>query len=342
MIRKILLGLMCIGVIGFIIFVNISSRMEYNDDFVVGNTAGNLMNDGLFCENKDRIYFSNTNDNNSLYSMSLDCTDFKKLSKSIVSEINCAGKYIYYVSKNKKYKDKNNSNSFASALSSGGIGLYRCTLNGNHPTALYNNTVGKAALSGNYLYYQHYSKEKGVEVYKVKIDETEGTRIFASDINPVGIHNGNMYFAETQDNHSINKMSLTDDSYEPFYDGNCANVIAFENYIYFLDLDNDYALTRINSDGTSPEVIVNDRVLTYNFSTDGNYLYYQLDKQDESCICQMNLTTRKENVLLKGNFSNINVTSRYVFFQEFDTSKVYVIEVGENPTRNLFNPPVKK
>lgn len=342
MTRKILLSLMCIGIIGFIIFVNVNNKMEYNDDFAVGNTAGNLMNGGLFCENGDLIYFSNANDNNRLYSMSPDCTQFKKLSKNIVSEINCAGKYIYYVSENNKYKDKKGSDSSGAGISSGGVGLYRCTLKGSQTAILYNNAVGNAALSGNYLYYQHYSKEKGVEVYKVKIDGKEGTRIFDSDVNPVGIHNGSMYFTGTKTDHSIYKMSLINDSFEPFYEGNCAKVIVFENHVYFLDLNNNYALTRVNLDGTDPEVIVNDRVFTYNFSTDGSYLYYQIDKQEESRICQMNLTTKKENVILKGNFCNINVTSKYVFFQEYDSSRIYVIKAEENPTLNIFDPPIKK
>ena len=51
-----------------LIFLSIrSSRIVYNNDNAIGNSAGNLNNGGLFCEYNDKIYFANPYDYNKLY-----------------------------------------------------------------------------------------------------------------------------------------------------------------------------------------------------------------------------------------------------------------------------------
>lgn len=341
--KRILLALMTLGIVGLIVYANVTSRIVYNNEFVMGNTPGNIMNNGYFCEKDGIIYFANPNDYDRLYSMNRDCKDFKRITKTSVSDINCAGRYLYYAGRSNKFKDsKKKFGGAGNALSTGGIGLYRTDLKGNHAFTLYDNAIGNAILSGNYLYYQHYDKANGLSLYKTKIDEREGILLFSSKVNPAGIDNGNMYFSNTADNHNIYKMSLVDISYDTFCEGNTSNTLVFQNKVYFLDLDNNYALTRIDLDGKNPEVIVNDRVITYNFSVDGDFLYYQIDNQNESRICQMELATGNETIIMKGTFNDINVTSNYVFFKEFDTNTVYVIADEVNPKLNRFDPPVIK
>lgn len=324
-----------------IAYANFSSKMEYNNEMVMGNTPGNIMNGGYYCEDGNTIYFSNLNDFEKLYSMDLNCRNFKRILNSTVSDINCAGKYIYYAGRNNKYKSANGKGAGAT-LSSGGVGLFRSSRKGNHTKPLYSKTIGSMLLSGNHLYYQHYDKVHGLYLYKTGIDEKEGKCLFQSKVSPVGIDNGSLYFSGTESDHNIYKMSLRNDSYDRLYEGNCSNVIVFQNKIYFIDLNNNYALTRINLDGTEPVVLVNKHILTYNFSLNGNFLYYQIDNQQDSYICQMDMETRQEIILLKGNFCNICTTSNYVFFREFDTENEYVIKDEKNPKLNFFKPPVLK
>ena len=62
-----------------LIFLSIrSSRIVYNNDNAIGNSAGNLNNGGLFCEYNDKIYFANPYDYNKLYVMNSDCTNAMK------------------------------------------------------------------------------------------------------------------------------------------------------------------------------------------------------------------------------------------------------------------------
>lgn len=49
--------LLLIAVIGSSVFYHFQTRIKYNDSFVNGNTAGNLYNAGLFCENSGTVFF---------------------------------------------------------------------------------------------------------------------------------------------------------------------------------------------------------------------------------------------------------------------------------------------
>ena len=62
----------------------------------MGNTAGNVNNGGYFCEYDGVVYFSNPYDGGSLYSMSPDETNLKKLISAKVSNINAGGRYLFY------------------------------------------------------------------------------------------------------------------------------------------------------------------------------------------------------------------------------------------------------
>ena len=53
------------GVGGFFYFKK--NQTVHNNDNAIGNTAGNLINGGLFCEYNDKIYFANPDDYNKLY-----------------------------------------------------------------------------------------------------------------------------------------------------------------------------------------------------------------------------------------------------------------------------------
>ena len=72
------------------------NKVPKNPPGTIGNTAGNLYNNGLFCENDGYVYFANTYDSSALYRMRPDESEIKKLVYTEVSNINADGKYLYY------------------------------------------------------------------------------------------------------------------------------------------------------------------------------------------------------------------------------------------------------
>ena len=81
------------GVGGFFYFKK--NQTVHNNDNAIGNTAGNLINGGLFWEYNDKIYFANPDDYNKLYVMNSDCTNISKINDDSVAYLNVCGNYIY-------------------------------------------------------------------------------------------------------------------------------------------------------------------------------------------------------------------------------------------------------
>ena len=75
-------------------------KKQTNSADAAGNTAGNLMNGGLFCEYNNKIYFANPYDHNYLYVMDSDCSNARMLNSDSVASLNIYNDKIYYVKNN--------------------------------------------------------------------------------------------------------------------------------------------------------------------------------------------------------------------------------------------------
>ena len=62
----IFLGILILGLGLSLFFSYRSSQVPDNPDSAIGNTAGNLNNGGLFCEDEGVVFFSNTYDSGCL------------------------------------------------------------------------------------------------------------------------------------------------------------------------------------------------------------------------------------------------------------------------------------
>lgn len=337
--KKILIVFLFIFVISaFTIFQKLVNRTVMNDENAYGNTAGNLLNGGAFCEKDNKIYFSNPNDDGSLYEMNNDCTGFLKLHSDKAAYINTAGPYIYYSRIN-----NTREHAMGSIFIFDNTGIYRIRKKGgSHMKQLYKDPVGMVNLSGNYLYYQHYQDKKGLELYRVKIDGKDNAKISGEGIVPASISDGAMYYAGVNDDHNINTLDLSSGASSVLAKANAVNCIKAGNAVYYISQEDNYGIVKCNLDGSKKQLIVKEQCFTFNLSESGKYLYYQVDGGDHNGFCRMNLQTRKSTVLKKGDYSQIYVTSNYVFFTEFKTGKIYMVPAGEQNTVTPFNPPVKK
>ena len=73
---KLVFAITVIAIVAIVIIVNrINSKIQYNDEYVNGNTAGNLYNGGYFCEKDGVIYFANPDATNRNFDALIFCHD---------------------------------------------------------------------------------------------------------------------------------------------------------------------------------------------------------------------------------------------------------------------------
>lgn len=290
----------------------ITGRLPMNDNYTVGNTAGNLNNGGLFCESDGRVYFANAYDNNALYSMNPDETDIKKLSGNSVASINAGGDYLYY------YMESGTNGGSGLGYMGRTAGIYRSRKDGKKTTCLDRTYAVTMQLCGNYLYYQDYSNKTGTQLTKIKIDKTDKATVADYVINPASFVNGTIYFNGTQDDHALYTLNTANDSITSVWSGNIWNPIYLDGYIYYMDVANDYRLCRYSMSQDLIEVLTNDRVDFFNVYY--NYIYYQKSSKTEPALKRMYTDGSYPEVVANGVYENINITSQYVYFNQYGAS----------------------
>lgn len=334
-IRLIPIILIPAALIIFVLLYNKNEQVHFNTKDYIGNTAGNLYNGGTFCEQDGRVYFSNFNDDGTLYSMDLECNNVMKINDDKARYINVDENYIYY-SRENNTKVKPTKSIFLFYCS----GIYRINKDtGNEIVQLYREPSGLLSLYGNTIYYQHYSANTGIQFYSVGIDAKNETMLSGSPILPASYHEGSMYFAGADLDHSIYAMDTTDNTVKSILNSNCYMPIARPEGIYYISLEDNYALCRIDYEGNNKTVLIDEFCFTYNISVDGNYIFYQVDGGDNNHLGQLNLATMDRKVILEGDYKQISCTSNFIFFRDYNGANVYAYKPHNGELR-LFQPPV--
>lgn len=294
-------------IIGIALLSSLKLPVKKIPDDTIGNTAGNLNNSGLFCEYNGKVYFSNGNDNGTLYVMNSDETEVQKLNDSHVSFINASEKYLVY------YQSGTAAESGLGSLVSN-MGIYRSNLKGNQVKCLDDSICTALVLSGNHIYYQHYNNQEYTRLYKADIGGKETWEVDNRIINPNCVVNGTIYFNGTEVDHYLYGLNTKNDTITTIWAGNVWNPIVDNNYVYYMDLSNHYGLSRYSFLDNSVEILTNDRVDSFNVY--GNMIYYQTAGK-EPALKRMHTDGSENELVMDGTYSNINITSQYVYFTPF-------------------------
>lgn len=321
--------LFCLAVIIIIVAgvaVNFINRVKlYDDESTTGNSSGNLLNGGLFCEHDDTIYFANPYDQNMLYSMNTDLGNVKQISTDNVSYLNIAGNYIFYTKRNDKKQI--DSDAF---MSLNCTGLYRTDLKGKHLARLYDDPTQVACLFGNYIYYQHYDQKDGLELYSAKIDGSSDTQLLKDACAPYAISDQTIYYTGYRNDHAIHSMKTDGTSDTILLDGNFTALTKQGDYLYFMDMSDNYSLKRMPVTGGTPEVLISERLATYNVNEDSSIIYCQIDNGTDNGLYEYDLVSKSLNLLVSGDFNYLHLTTDYLFYESFDQSKLYILDLATN------------
>lgn len=330
-----ILSLILVFMIGSGIFSYFQSKTRYNETFVNGNSAGNLYNAGLFCESNGTVFFANPDDNYRLYSMDLDGSNLKKLCEDTVMYINADPNYIYYVRNNEQ-----NSASYG-FFSFNNNSLCRISRKGGSIKVLDPDPCIYATLIGNYVYYLHYDTENATTLYKVGIDGEDRQKVYSPYLFTCSALNQFFYSNGTPTDGALYQYDTTTDQMTKVYDCNCYKpIVTGDNNVYYLDVDQDNALVHTNIAFDNPITLSTDSIDLYNVY--GSYIYFQRYSEDDSALCMIKNDGTEFKVLASGNYSNINITSYYIYFTDYKTHEVYYTSTDHPGELTPFHPGIIK
>jgi len=314
--------LVAILLIVITVFFFFSRRITMNPDGTVGNTAGNLYNDGLFCEHDGTVYFANTYNEGGLFAMAPDESNMRRLNALNVKNLLAGGNYLYYFQSGSLSTDSN------LGQISGAKSFNRCKLNGSSSASLSRDILLSGQLVNNHLYLMTTSGSTNAFI-KVKIDGSERETLADYVITPACAANGVIYYSGTTDHylHQYNTATGVDrviwngcDIWNPVVDG---------GYVYYMDVADNYRLCRYSLTQNSTQTLTEDRVDCFNLG--GGYIYYQKNDPVSPQLKGMRMDGSAAWVVAEGNFTHINMTSQFVYFQAFgDDRTLYHSRLGGN------------
>lgn len=306
-----------------------TGRIPENPAGTVGNTAGNLYNGGYFCEDSEgRVFFSNSYDNGSLYVMNADETGVEKISSNTVNSINAGGDYLYYYM-------SDSSASTGLGFVRRVIGVYRSDKEGDDIETLSRDPATTLLLVDNALYVQSLPDSGGIHLLKLSTDGEEETILSTEKIFPASAYNGRIYYNDNTNSHFLYQLDTYTDATSVVVKYNMWNPIRQGDYIYFMDIRENYRLCRYNLSEDIIEVLSSDRVDTFNVTD--NYVYYQKSSETQPGLIRISLDGSEEVMIAEGVYNNINTTSRYVYFQEFGNElATYRVAHGDTEVSEFF------
>ncbi|MCI5517730.1 MAG: DUF5050 domain-containing protein [Roseburia sp.] len=331
--RKIIIPVVILVVLiaSISLFRHWHNRFHYNDNYVNGNTAGNLYNGGLFCESNGTVFFSNPDDKGRLYAMDANGSNLRKLCGDTAMYINADDHYIYYVRNNSR------SDEDFSVFSYNNNSLCRIPRDGGDSVVLDEAPCIYASLLGNYIYYLHYDDKQATTLYRVKIDGTESAQIYPYYVFNCSTIGQYFYYNGTQKDSNIYQYDTASQSSSVVFQCDAYKPIAEStSSIYYMDVANNYALTHANTSSGSSDIVTNDSIDCYNLY--GSTLIYQKYSETDPALCVINTDGTGYKEIAAGNYTNICVTSYYIYFKDFKTGQTYYTSTSNPGEIHEFTP----
>lgn len=301
-------------------FIQKSKSIPDNAPETLGNTSGNLNNEGLFCESDGYIYFANVYDNHYLYKMKSDGTEIERLMDVPVAYINAGGDYLYFY-----YADQGEAKFMG--VSGNMRGIYRLEKSGDSElVCIERTTSGIVNLIGSELYYQHYDNVDGMTLYSASINGKDRKQMVKAIINPACVMYGNIYYPNQENYFYLNQYTPGASSGHLYVEEQMYNPTCVGDNIYYLKVDDNYKLYRFNMSSRTIEKITDDRVDAFNVY--GDTVFYQ--RNLHPALIKVNSDGSGAITIAEGNYKNINCTPTYTFFQPFedDNTMYYTQTIG--------------
>ena len=328
-------GLVVVALILIFVIAKFSGRVIPNTEGAVGNTACNLYNGGLFCEDDKKIYFSNLNDRGALYSMSKELSDFEYLQEDTAGYINNTSNYVVYSRLNYTRND-----TVKRVLQFSYSGIYRVAKKGSHAIGgIYAYDVGAVGLIGNKVYYQRHEKDGNMNLYCSSLDGKNEELLLEEKVVPGTLTSSKIYYGGAEGDHYIYSFDPVTKQKVVIYKGNCYQPALIGGNIYFISLSKNYNIAKIDEYGQNPTILVEEKCSFYNVTPNEQYVVYQVDDAKNNRLEMMNLSTLEKNVIKTGDYNSINIIGDRVFFREFGTDEVYYFSLSSPSQVENFNPP---
>ncbi len=225
---------------------------QSTDSADIGNTVGNIANGGFVLQMNDKIFYLNWQDENRLYSMNLDGSERKQLTKESVDTMNGLDGWIYYTN----FSDQSK--------------LYKIRADGAKRSCIYPWQVDALNICGEWLYFTNLSDLR--QIYKLKTDGSHETQLNQDESRNVLVAAGWIYYNNSTDADCLYRIRLDGKERTKLTDFNPGIFWLEGNQVYFCNAADDGKLYTMSVEGKEIRLFSAEQAGYLNF--DQEYFYY--------------------------------------------------------------------
>jgi len=90
-----------------------------------------------------------------------------------------------------------------------------------------------------------------------------------------------------------------------------------DDYVYYMDVPNNYRLCRYSLNQGVIEVLTDDRIDMFNMGN--GKIFYQKSSPSSPALIRMNYDGSDKEIVAEGVFTDINMSSQYVYYHPFES-----------------------
>jgi hypothetical protein len=188
------------------------------------------------------------------------------------------------------------------------------------------------------LYYIADNKEKKLnytfKMYRLPNGADKGYMMCDATVSQIYFYGEYIYYINKDDGNSVYRMRKDGGVDEKFYSANASNLIVYDKTVYFINEDENRNVYAVAVDKSFDKILI-ENGFTDKFCISDGVLYYSLtQKEEQSKVYFVNLSTGEEKSIdkLANKLEFVNVYNKYVYFRNDGVIYRYNIYSGETST----------
>ena len=281
-------------------------------DSTVGNTGGNISNNGLVALQGDWIYYNKGSIK--FYKVKADGSGRTKLNDDFACFINAAGQWIYYQNFNQGNK------------------LYKVRTDGSDRTKLNDDISDSINVSGDWAYYENVTDGA---VYRIKTDGSGRAKLNHDNSNYLNVSNGWIYYQNSSDGNTLYKMKIDGGGRTKLNNDASSKTCVVGNWIYYQNNSDGDALYKIRTDGSGRAKITGDKITFLN--SDGVWDYY-VNASDGNTLYKIRTDGSGRTKLSADAASGINLAGDWIYYANMTEYGNYKIRIDGTQNHPVDSP----
>jgi hypothetical protein len=283
----------------------------------LGNSAGNIINNGFIAKENDWLYY-NKRQGTLLYGelnkMKTDSSmDTQLASNEDPTYINVINGWVYY----RNGEDNGR--------------IYKIRIDGTEMTKLTDDSSTNIMVKGDWIYYANQSD--GAKLYKIKVDGTERIKLNEDHSSSINLIRNWIYYQNVGDRNTPYRVKNDGTERTKLNDTSVYNMIILGYWIYFRNPANENRIYRMTLDGSNKMRLSDVPSSTFNVS-DG-WIYYTTVDVPGGDLYKMRLDGTDKTFLKEEFVTNMIIFDEWIYYTRIE-KMVYRIRTDGTEKQALY------